>query len=158
MTNNLPRIISLMFLLYIAYSRTLIHNLQASELVEPQIIEKPIEVVKTQEIIKTEFIDPSEIVDTIHLLESGRGTNNNPSALHNYCKAQGKSNEYGFGGMRLKHCFETETLAKARVTLWVVEHLKKFDGNIARTLCFYNLGQNTTECEYYQKFLSVRSK
>lgn len=110
---------------------------------------------KTVEVVKTEILPISQIVEGIHHLESGRGTNNNPNALHNICKAQGKSNEYGYGGMRLKICFEDEKTAKARVTLWVVEHLEKFEGNVAMTMCYYNLGQKVNDCEYYQNYLKI---
>lgn len=110
---------------------------------------------KQVEVVKTQVLPITQIVDGIHFLESGRGTNDNPNALHNICKSRNESNEYGFGGMRLKICFEDQKSAKARVTLWVVEHMELFDGNVAMTLCYYNLGQKTNNCEYYQKYLSI---
>lgn len=93
----------------------------------------------------------SQIVDGIHLLESSRGKAK--IGLQAICEAQGLSNEYGYGGMDLKICFRNHVEAKARVTLWVVEHMEKYHGNVGQTLCRYANGGSATDCEYYQNFL-----
>lgn len=92
-----------------------------------------------------------QIVDGIHLLESSRGKAK--VGLQAYCAAQGLSNEYGYGGMDGKICFRNHVEAKARVTLWVVEHMEKYHGHVGQTLCRYANGGDAKNCEYYQNFL-----
>lgn len=91
----------------------------------------------------------------IHTAETGRGTNKNPHALHNYCKSMGKSNEYGYGGMARKICFTDHAEATARINRWLDEHLTEFGEDVAKTLCYYNLGKKEINCTYYQKYLGA---
>jgi len=110
-----------------------------------RIVEKPVAV----ETLNSDILD---LVDYIHTKESTKGKNTNPNALHNYCKSLGKSNEYGYGGMRLKMCFDSEKAAKAWVTLWLAEKLETFNGNVGMTLCYYNLGEKITNCSYAEGY------
>ena len=128
----------------------------ANEFISPISDAAIIEVEKIKEVpveVQTLNSNVLDLVDYIHEKESNRGRNTNPDALHNLCKSQGKSNEFGYGGMRLKICFENETMAKARVTLWVAEHLVKYEGNVGRVLCQYNLGQSITNCPYKEGYV-----
>lgn len=116
--------------------------------------------IKTQieevEVVKYDTKNILSMLDGIHFLETNRGKNTNPNALHNLCKDKGMSNEYGYGGMQLKICFEDEKAAKARVTLWLVEKLEQFDGNVGKTLCYYNLGKAVSTCKYYENYLKSK--
>lgn len=104
-------------------------------------------------------VDVETLVNYIHAAESSFGKNANPNALHNLCKAQGKSNEYGYGGMAQKICFDSPEAARERVVRWVGEKLEMFDGDAAKTLCYYrhgkdaDSGQYLVNCQYYQRFL-----
>lgn len=73
--------------------------------------------------------------------ESTFGRNKNPQALHNLCRAQGKSNEFGYGGMKMKICFDTFQDAVNKVDAWL-------DQRDNEALCYYNLGIKTGSCEY----------
>ena len=77
----------------------------------------------------------------IRLKESSNGTNKNPNALHNICKAQGKSNEFGYGGMAMMICFDSFEESVRVVDEW----LTKRDNE---NLCYYNLGIRKDGCEY----------
>jgi len=77
----------------------------------------------------------------IRLKESSNGTNKNPNALHNICKAQGKSNEFGYGGMAMMICFDSFEESVRVVDAW----LTKRDNE---NLCYYNLGTRTDKCDY----------
>lgn len=114
-----------------------------------------VEVERIKEVpVQVETLNSNilDMVKYIHKKESTSGKNTNPNALHNYCKAQGKSNEYGYGGMRLKMCFDSEKAAKAWVTLWLAEKLELFNGNVGMTLCYYNLGEKITNCPYAEGY------
>lgn len=77
----------------------------------------------------------------IRLKESSNGTNKNPNALHNICKAQGKSNEFGYGGMAMMICFDSFEESVRVVDEW----LTKRDNE---ALCYYNKGERLKDCEY----------
>lgn len=77
----------------------------------------------------------------IRLKESSNGTNKNPNALHNICRAQGKSNEFGYGGMAMMICFDSFEESVRVVDAW----LTKRDNE---ALCYYNLGTRTDKCDY----------
>lgn len=87
-----------------------------------------------------------KILDHIHMHESTNGTNNNPNALHNICKRKGLKNEYGYGGMAHKWCFEDDrgTVKKALIN----EYWDQFNGNAKMILCHYNIGGKHTDCDY----------
>jgi len=96
-----------------------------------------------------------QIVDGIHMLESSRGTTGKPGSLQYYCEQKGMSNEYGYGGMKLKICFDSHELARERIVRWVNKHFEKFNLDLGKTLCYYNLGLEKSDCKYYQDFLEV---
>lgn len=112
-------------------------------------VEQPVETI----------VEPSstvsELVDGIHFLETGRGTAK--IGLQGICAKQGKSNEYGYGGMKLKICFDSHELARARVERWIVKHLDQFKDE-GMTMCYYNLGLKVKDCKYYQNYLAIKSK
>lgn len=109
--------------------------------------------------VAIEKVDVIKLVDAIHYLESSRGKAK--IGLQSICAERGESNEYGYGGMALKICFRNNVEAKARVTLWIVERLAKYNNNVGRTLCSYNLGDNDEQaiagnCKYYQDYLKIK--
>jgi len=100
------------------------------------IIKKP----ETKEEIIAASKYPEQI-DHIWLKETSRGTNTNPNALHNICKAKGKSNEFGYGGMQNMWCFDSFEEAVRVVEQWL-------DKQTAEALCYYNIGIKTSNCQY----------
>jgi hypothetical protein len=127
----------------------------SQEMISPVGDSTVIEVEKIKEVpVQVETLNSNilDMVEYIHKKESTNGKNTNPQALHNYCKSIGKSNEYGYGGMRLKMCFDSEKAAKAWVTLWLAEKLELFNGNVGMTLCYYNLGEKITNCPYAEGY------
>lgn len=112
------------------------------------------EVQKKQPKPQTKIINKDDIVksskfakfiDHIWVHESGRGTNSNPVALHNKCKAKGMTNEFGFypqGGW----CWESFEEGVARLEKWRVTEAKGLTDSQA--LCYYNQGVKTNDCAY----------
>jgi hypothetical protein len=100
------------------------------------ILKKP----ETKEEIVAASRHPEEI-DHIWLKETSRGTNTNPNALHNICKAQGKSNEFGYGGMQNMWCYDSFEQSVRVVDAWL-------DKQTAENLCYYNVGIKTSNCNY----------
>lgn len=96
-----------------------------------------------------------QIVDGIWMLESSRGTTGKPGSLQHYCESRHLSNSYGYGGMKLKMCFNSHEEAQARVITWVNKYYEKFDGNLGKVACYYNLGLAQDDCPYYQNLLKV---
>jgi hypothetical protein len=105
---------------------------------------------RTEIVEKTISASIPQIVDGIHLLESSRGKAK--VGLQAICEAQGKSNEYGYGGMAMKKCFDSHEEATKHVAWWVARHLDEFDGSVGKTLCYYNLGEKVETCQYYQNY------
>jgi hypothetical protein len=83
---------------------------------------------------------PKEI-EYIWVKESSKGRNPDKTALHNICKAQGKSNEFGYGGIRDLKCFDTFQDAVNAVDSWL-------DTRTAESLCYYNTGIRNNNCDY----------
>lgn len=100
-------------------------------------------------------VSADDIVDAIWMLESSRGTTGNPGSLQHYCESRGMSNEYGYGGMKLKICFESHEKATTRIIKWVNKYYTKFDNDLGRTACYYNLGIDQPDCKYYQDMMEV---
>ncbi len=94
-----------------------------------------------------------QVVDYIWFRESTRGKNNFPGSLAHYCELRGKWNELGYGGMKLKICFKDKAEGFEKVGNWVNRHNKKFNLEIAKTLCWYNIGKETSKCEYGTTFM-----
>jgi hypothetical protein len=86
---------------------------------------------------------PKEI-NNIWVLESGKGTNENPGALHNYCKSKGETNEFGFGGMQSMMCFKTFQESVDRVSQWL-------DEQTSEIYCYYSVGTRINDCDYAVK-------
>jgi hypothetical protein len=93
---------------------------------------------KTEIIAKAKY--PEQIM-VIWKLESNMGEDKNPQALHNLCKAQGKSNEFGYGGMEKKWCYDTFEQSVKVVDEWL-------DKEVMGSLCRYNTGTRTQSCWY----------
>lgn len=108
------------------------------------VIVKPIPVTKEEMILDSKH--PNEIMH-IWEKETSKGTNKNPEALHNLCKGHGKSNEFGYGGMAMKICFNSFQEAVQVVDDW----LTKRD---MEALCYYNIGVKVTDCSYAAKLSS----
>ena len=93
-----------------------------------------------------------EFIDDVWYLETNRGQNTNPGALHNICKAKNESNEYGMGGMQLMICYPSHEYATARVRNWYRAHSELTE---AQKYCVYNTGRAVENCEYYKNALAI---
>lgn len=107
----------------------------------------PIPVVLSKKEIISKSKHP-EMIDHFWLKETTRGKDKNPLALHNLCKAQGKSNEFGYGGMAMKLCYNSFQEAVDVVDAWLTERDKE-------VACYYNLGTRTSKCNYAQDLTLV---
>ncbi len=141
------------------------HKVEAHDMISPLASTAPTQIrvpestTRPQPEVLMQKIDVIKIVDGIHMLESTRGKAK--IGLQATCEERGESNQYGYGGTALKICFRNNVEAKARVTLWVVERLAKYDNNVGRVLCSYNLGDNderakSGNCEYYQNYKGLK--
>jgi hypothetical protein len=83
----------------------------------------------------------AEEIDLIWLKESSRGKNNPIGSLENYCQLQGKTNQFGYGGMDLKICYDSFEESVKAVEKWL-------DKRTAEALCMYNTGVRVSNCEY----------
>lgn len=93
---------------------------------------------------KEEIINASHHAEEIFHIwekETSKGTNKNPNALHNVCKAKGKTNEFGFGGMAHMWCFDSFQEAVTTIDEWLTKRDKE-------SLCYYNVGVRTEDCTY----------
>jgi hypothetical protein len=100
-----------------------------------------------KEMSKQEIVDASRHPEEISIfwkLESGKGTNDNPEALHNYCKSKGETNEFGYGGMQSMICFKTFQESVDRVSQWL-------DERDAEMYCYYATGKRTNDCYYMDR-------
>jgi len=141
--------------LLITIQSPLVVTKRTHELVSPQPVQAATQsaVIEVQEVESmTTSKTVAGLVKAIHKLESSQGRNK--AGLAGYCESLGKTNEYGYNASN-NYCFDTPEEAEARVTRWVDEHLKQFNGDVARTLCFYNLGESQVNCKYYQLFLGL---
>lgn len=130
------------------------------EVISP-ISEVPVQAEeKTSEAVELQDVAPKDqqvekMLDYIHQAESSSGNNTNPNALHNICKSQGKSNEYGYGGMAKKYCYKDEETARDVVRQWINRKLDLFSGDVGKTLCYYNLGQRVSDCPYARNYYGM---
>ena len=83
---------------------------------------------------------PKEI-DYIWLKESTRGKNDIAGSLQRYCENLGKSNEFGWGGMQGKICFDSFADSVRTVDQWL-------DTQVNADLCLYNIGIRKSNCNY----------
>lgn len=102
---------------------------------------------KTKEEIIMEAKHAEEIL-RVRFLESTNGKNSNPHALHNICKAQGKTNEFGYGGMKMKICFDTFEESVQKIDEWFEQREKE-------AFCYYNQGIRTPDCNYAKEAKSL---
>ena len=100
----------------------------------------------------TSQINPKTFFDIIVVKESGNNTNDNPKALHNFCKAKGMYNGIGYSPST-KFCFKDEQEARLYVAYYVK---KNCDGkSLEACQCFYNLGKWVEKCAYSEGNLSI---
>lgn len=118
--------------------------------------------------------DLGALISKIWIKETGEGTNTNPDALHNQCKAQGKTNEFGLGGAGGGICYPTfkRSVADAELTLVNLG----VEDNEVNAICTYANGCQTTvnaegksiclldksgkkqpwqNCSYYQELIKM---
>jgi len=100
----------------------------------------------------TSQINPKTFFDIIAVKESGNNKNDNPRALHNFCKAKGMYNAIGYSPTT-KFCFKDEQEARLFVAYYVK---KNCDGKTMEScLCFYNEGKWLDSCPYSEGNLSM---
>ena len=90
----------------------------------------------------------TEILKRVYQLESSGGKNDS-------CRDQGKFNGYGYGQSTFVwNCFDTLDEVTGKVDAWFT---KKFNEgySLSEALCYYNTGYRTSDCTYYQKYLSL---
>ncbi len=98
-------------------------------------------------------VDLEEVYEKIRIIESSKGADPNPAALHNHCKAIGKINEIGYDPAS-GFCFENEPAQKDKIYSWFAEKLAA--GNtLDEALCVYNTGAWQPMCRYSLKFHSI---
>lgn len=97
-------------------------------------------------------IDPKYFFDIIRRYESGNGTNDNPRALHNVCKAKGMSNEIGYSP-QTKFCFGDLEESQLYVAYYVKKNCEAMP--LANCLCLWNTGKATDRCAYADGNLSL---
>lgn len=86
------------------------------------------------------------ITQGIYTLESSGGK-------HDSCTLQGQYNGYGYASNKI--CFESHAIAEAVVADWVQRHLLQ-GLTVNQTLCLYNTGKVSSDCEYARKFRSLK--
>ena len=111
---------------------------------EPNIAGTSAMIVKNSPVTKEEIVlatDHPKEIDHIWLKESSRGKNKVKGGLQDICEEQGKSNEFGYGGMAMKICFNSFEESVQVVNDWLNKRTNE-------SLCFYNIGVKTPDCTY----------
>jgi hypothetical protein len=85
-----------------------------------------------------------KLYQTIRIMESGKGTNSNPIALHNKCKAKNMRNQIGYLATP-DYCFDNEEHEKLTFSRWIMKREKMTDNQI---LCYWNQGVVVSSCSY----------
>jgi hypothetical protein len=80
----------------------------------------------------------------IRTMESSNGTNTNPVALHNKCKAKGMINEIGYLATP-DYCFDDVEHQKLTFSRWIMKREKMTD---AQLMCLWNTGTIVNSCRY----------
>lgn len=120
-------------------------------------IQQPIiaEVLAAPQVFETtqqESFDPlDDIVRKVHMLETTAG--HAPTGKHIRCREKGMTNEFGYRAAE-NFCFPTEHEAIKTVKDWFKRSLEK--RSLAASLCRYNVGTPTEDCEYYKQYLSLK--
>ncbi len=110
-----------------------------------------VKVTPTPEVFDNRVAD---IIAGIHILESGGGSNPEPTAVHNYCKSIGKHNEVGYLPFK-NFCFENEDEEILTLSRWFTKRLST-GRSITDVLCEYNLGKTgLVNCKYSINFISL---
>lgn len=129
-------------------SAQLIHNYEPTSLIPAAYAHS--DAVK--EALVIEQTKNPAIVWRVYMLEStfGRGDG---------CREKGKFNGFGFGQPDSKMangtgaCFDTFEEVVSKVDNWFTEKLK--DMEIREALCVYNTGSRTSDCPYFQRYLTT---
>lgn len=100
----------------------------------------------------TTQINPKTFFDIIAVKESGNNTNDNPKALHNYCKAKGMYNAIGYSPST-KFCFKDEQEARLYVAYYVKKNCE--NKTMESCQCYWNLGKWVETCPYSEGNLSM---
>ena len=102
--------------------------------------------------LDTAQINANDFFNTLRVKESGKGTNDNPVALHNYCKSKGMWNEIGYSPQN-RFCFKDLEEAKLYVAYYVK---KNCDSRTqAECECYWNTGVMSESCHYSKGELSL---
>lgn len=118
--------------------------------IKPQIVVE----AKSEPLITADPIEDEKVrfIRRVRMLESSNGNNGNPEALHNICKARGKVNNVGYGGMQgisgELFCFDSSEQEAAKLSEWYREHRAKMSE--AQTYCTYNIGEAVSDCPYWE--------
>jgi hypothetical protein len=85
-----------------------------------------------------------EILPKIYQLESSGGKND-------LCRQKGLVNGYGFAQNKFTwRCYKTKAEVEKEVAEWFTKNLQ--NKTLAESLCYYNQGIITSDCEYAKKF------
>lgn len=88
------------------------------------------------------------VVRKVYQLESSGGKNDG-------CRKQGLYNGYGYA--QSKHtwnCFSSHEEVTQKVKAWFEKRVPVM--GLSTSLCYYQSGYKTQDCEYYQKFLKIK--
>jgi hypothetical protein len=138
--NNLKQINLEIF--YEATPAVMVYKANATlpEKVEREISDQP------QDSLVGEF-SVKDITKKVYQLESSGGKNDS-------CKTSGKFNGYGYAQNKFTwNCFDSQEEVDLLVENWFNKNLK--DKTLAEALCYYNAGEITNDCEYYEKFKAL---
>jgi len=89
----------------------------------------------------------ADIIRKIYKLESSEGRNDG-------CKDKGKLNGFGYGQSTFVwNCFDSAEEVVTKVDKWFDTQLKT--KTLAESLCYYNIGVVTGNCDYYKNYKSL---
>lgn len=116
---------------------------------EKLIVARPVLAYSPDLASRSEKSLRDDLVWDIYGLESTWGKNDG-------CRAQGKYNGFGlgwYGGK--KPCFNTFAEASNAVHAWV-QSMQEQGYDTATLLCYYNTGKLISDCEYFNKYLTLK--
>lgn len=120
----------------------------SKEVIEQYKNPKPVEKCSNE---VSSNIDPKNFFSIIRKYETGNGTNTNPVALHNYCRAKRKWNEIGYNP-KGKFCFTDQEEAELYVAYYVKKNCN--GKTLDSCLCYWNTGTWIDTCDYSKGNLS----
>ena len=107
-----------------------------------------------QAIEPTPQVSPyANLANYVHFAESTNGKN--PKGHHIYCRNLGLWNEVGYDPQH-KFCFDNAEEGFAAVSKWFEKYMPKL--GLSKALCYYNTGNELSDCEYYQDYLTWKNK